>query len=199
MDTDGSQSGIGAVLSQVQDGQERVISYASKSLGKSQQRYCATFLELVAVVTFVKHFRHYLWGRHFLIRTDHASLVWLKNFKEPEGMLARWLTVLETYDYSIQYRKGSLHSNADAMSRIPVRKRKCKRESCLDCSNSLQVKGSDMPNSKIVDKIHTLPVVHSCVDSIGSDFTSRCNIIQPETRGSNSDEDRQSSSVVHPA
>ena len=114
-------------------------------------------------------------------------------------MLARWLTVLETYDYTIQYRKGSLHSYADTMSCIPARKRKCNRESCLDCSNTLQVKGSDLPNSKLVDKIHVLPVVHSCIDCNDSNFTCKCNIIQSETMKNNSKKDKRSSSVVHPA
>jgi hypothetical protein len=48
-------------------------------------------------------------------------------------MLARWLAVLDTYDFTIQYRKGSLHTNADALSRIPIRKRTCKRTNCSDC------------------------------------------------------------------
>ena len=90
LDTDGSQTGIGAVLSQIQDGDERVIAYASRSLNKSQQKYCTAMIELLPVVTFVKQFRHYLWGRKFRVRTDHASLTWLQNFKESEGMLARW-------------------------------------------------------------------------------------------------------------
>ena len=107
IDTDASLFGIGGILSQIQDNEERVIAYGSKTLSKSQRRYCTTYRELLAVVTFIKDFRHYLWGRHFIIRTDHSSLMWVKNFKEPEGMLARWLTVLDTYDYEIQFRKGS--------------------------------------------------------------------------------------------
>lgn len=158
LDTDGCQTGIGAVLSQVQNGEERVIAYASKSLNKAQQRYCTTFIELLAVITFVRHFRHYLWGRHFLVRTDHASLIWLKNFKDPEGMLARWLAILDTYDFEIQYRKGKLHSNADSLSRIPVRRRKCKREDCFDCNNP--------PAGSNDGKGYTLPLLActACVD-----------------------------------
>ena len=57
--------------------------------------------ELLAVVKFVKYYRTYLWGRHFRVHTDHASLRWLLNFKDPEGMLARWLSVLDTYDFEI--------------------------------------------------------------------------------------------------
>lgn len=73
--------------------------------------------ELLAVVTFLKHFRHYLYGRRFLLRTDHSSLRWLTNFKQPEGQLARWLEQLGQYEYDIVHRPGKLHKNADALSR----------------------------------------------------------------------------------
>ena len=94
VDTDASDFGIGGVLSQVQDGEERVICYSSHGLNPAQQRYCTTKRELLAVYTFVDQYRHYLIGSHFLIRTDHSSLTWLKNFKEAEGMLGRWLMKL---------------------------------------------------------------------------------------------------------
>ena len=116
LDTDASDTGIGAVLSQMQDGVERVIAYASKTLSKTQRKYCTTKKELLAVVTFVQHFRHYLYGQKFRIRTDHASLVWLRNFKDAEGMLARWISKLETYDYKLEHRSGVKHTNADALS-----------------------------------------------------------------------------------
>ena len=83
------------MLSQIQDGEERVIAYASKSLTKSQRRYCTTKRELLAVVHFLGvTFRHYLIGEPFTVRTDHSSLTWLTGFKDADGMLARWLTVL---------------------------------------------------------------------------------------------------------
>ena len=135
LDTDASLYGVGGVLSQIQeDGQEKVISYASKTLSKTQQNYCTTMRELLASVVFIKHFHHYLWGRKFILRTDHASLKWLVNFREPEGMLARWLSVLSSYDFETQHRKGALHSNADGLSRQPPRK--CKRGDCEDCALS---------------------------------------------------------------
>ena len=81
----------------------------------------------------VKHFRHYLWGRPFKIRTDHASLIWHTNLKNPEGILARWIAALDTYGYSLEHRKGKLHSNADSLSRRPHRK--CARDDCPDCTN----------------------------------------------------------------
>ena len=119
LDTDASQNAVGAVLSQVIDGKERVVAYASKALSKSERRYCVTRKELYAVVTFIKHFRPFLYGRKFLVRTDHNSLRWLLRFKDPEGQLARWLEVISSYDMDIEHRAGKLHRNADSLSRVP--------------------------------------------------------------------------------
>ena len=127
LDTDASAYGMGAVLSQVQGGQEKVIAYGSKSLTKEERRYCVTRKELLAVVYFVKYYRHYLYGQKFTIRTDHGALRWLINFKDPQGQVARWLEILGTYDFDIQHRPGLKHNNADSMSRGPCRQ--CGRES----------------------------------------------------------------------
>ena len=127
LDTDASNFGISGVLSQIQNGTEKVIAYASKTLNKSQRNYCTTNKELLAVITFVKHFRHYLLGRKFLIRTDHSSLRWLTNFKDAEGMIARWIVQLSCYDYEIEHRRGDCHGNVDGLSRKEQNRRKCKR------------------------------------------------------------------------
>ena len=143
LSTDASDDGIGAVLEQEQtqeDGSRKrvVIAYASKSLSRSQRKYCATNRELLAVVWAVENFRYYLLGRHFEIITDHASLVWLRNFKNPEGMIARWLQRLSPYDFIIKHRAGKIHLNADGLSR--QRCRPCKRPGCSDCK-LIRIKG----------------------------------------------------------
>ncbi|GBM32909.1 Retrovirus-related Pol polyprotein from transposon 412 [Araneus ventricosus] len=109
LDKDVSNEGIEAVLSQNIGIEERVIAYFSKSL---------------------EHFHHYLYGRKFLLQTDHASLRWLLNFKKPEIQIARWIQRLQEYNFEIQHRKGTSHENADALSRRP-----CK-ESCKHCTNA---------------------------------------------------------------
>ena len=119
LDTDASGYGIGAVLSQEQGGQERVIAYASRALKKPERNYCVTRRELLAVVTYVKHFKPYLYGRGFVVRTDHGSLRWLLNFQNPEGQVARWIQVLGEYDYQVIHRPGKGHGNADGLSRKP--------------------------------------------------------------------------------
>lgn len=119
LDTDASDKAIGGVLSQVQAGKEQVIAYGSYALTKEQRRYCVTRKELLAVVRFTRQFRHYLLGRPFIVRTDHASLRWLTRFREPQGQLARWLEELSQYNMVLQYRAGRDHGNADALSRLP--------------------------------------------------------------------------------
>lgn len=118
LDTDASDTGLGIVLSQLQNEEERVIAYASVSLSKRERQYCVTRRELLAVVYGTKHFRHYLLGRPFLIRTDHNSLRWLRSFKNPEGQVARWLERLAEFEFTIQHRPGKSHANADGLSRI---------------------------------------------------------------------------------
>ena len=119
LDTGASDTGIGAVLSQMQDnGLERVVAYASRVLTKAERWYSVTRKELLAVVVFVNHFCQYLLGHHFLLRSDHSSLTWLRNFRNPEGQLARWLEKLQEYSFTIQHRPGKQHLNADALSRL---------------------------------------------------------------------------------
>lgn len=119
LDTDASNYSIGAVLSQIQNGQERVISYASRTMNKAETNYCVTDKELLAVKYFVEYFKQYLLGRKFRVRTDHQALVWLFKIKEPKGRIARWIEILSAYDFSIEYRPGHKHGNADALSRCP--------------------------------------------------------------------------------
>ena len=125
LQTDASGYGIGTILSQEQDGKEVVISYGSKTLTKTQP---------------------------FEIGTDHASRVWIKTFKDADGMLSRWLTVLDTYDFTISHRKGSAMKHVDALSRI--RPRKCKRETCVDCIE----RGSDGPIARVMTDRSLAPI-----------------------------------------
>ena len=119
LDTDACDIGIGAVLSQVQDGCERVIAYASRSLTKAERNYCVTDKELLALKYFVEYFKQYLLGREFLIRTNHQALRWLFSLKEPKGRIARWIEILSAFNFTVEYRPGKKHGNADGMSRVP--------------------------------------------------------------------------------
>ncbi len=135
LSTDASDVGIGAVLEQKQEEggrvAKKVIAYASKTLSDSQCRYCTNNKELLAVVMAVELFKYYLTGRHFTIVTDHARLTWLLNFREPEGMVAQWISCLQPFDFAIVHRPGKHHSHADGLSQRTSRP--CKRETCPEC------------------------------------------------------------------
>jgi len=117
LDTDASDVAIGAVLSQNLDGVERPIAFFSRVMNQTQRNYCTTRRELLAVISALQHFRHYLLGAKVILRTDHHSLKWLKTFKRPEGILARWVETLAEFDVEIEHRPGRLHSNVDGVSR----------------------------------------------------------------------------------
>jgi len=69
------------------------------------------------LISALQHFRHYLIGNKVILRTDHYSLKWLKTFKIPEGILARWIETLAEFDIEIEHRPGLAHSNVDGVSR----------------------------------------------------------------------------------
>ena len=75
---------------------------------------------MLAAVTYIHHFRPFLLGQWFVLRTDHGSLQWLHTIREPEGQLARWVERLQEYDFEIQHCKGHYHQNADALSQHPT-------------------------------------------------------------------------------
>jgi len=91
LDTYSSDVAYGSVLSQLVDGQERPIAFFSSVMSPTQQNYCSTRRELLAVIASLQHFRHYLLNVPAILRTDHYSLKWLRTFKKSEGILARWL------------------------------------------------------------------------------------------------------------
>lgn len=108
---DGSAIGIGAVLEQ----NGHVIAYASHVLSSPERNYSVIQRECLAVVYALKHFRHYLLGRHFILLTDQAPLLWL-SAQKMEGMLARWPLAMQEYSFTAQHWKGKDNGNADALS-----------------------------------------------------------------------------------
>jgi hypothetical protein len=118
--TDASDTGLGAVLMQELDGDERVIAYASRSLTKAERNYSVTERECLAVLFALEKFRPYVVNTHFTIVTDHYSLLWLNRMKDPGGKLARWCVKLNQFSFDLVHRKGKLNVVPDALSRLPA-------------------------------------------------------------------------------
>ena len=118
LQTDTSDRGVGAVLSQLMsDGKEHPIAYYSRKLLPREERYSTVEKECLAVKLGIQAFGVYLLGRPFQIQTDHRSLVWLDRLKESNTRLARWSLALQPYQFTVTYRPGSSNGNADALSR----------------------------------------------------------------------------------
>ncbi|TKS67456.1 Retrovirus-related Pol polyprotein from transposon 412 [Collichthys lucidus] len=118
--TDASTIGLGAALYQEQEGQLRVIAYASRGLSVSESRYPAHKLEFLALKWSVcEKFHDYLYGANFVVVTDNNPLTYLLSTAKLDAASHRWLAALSTYTFKLQYRAGKQNLDADALSRRP--------------------------------------------------------------------------------
>ena len=156
LQTDASAYGLGAVLTQTLDGEERVIAFLSRSLTRQEQNYSTTERECLGVIWAVEKLRHYLEGVRFKVITDHASLVWLNRLKDPTGRLARWAVRLQPFDFEIIHRKGHELVVPDCLSRsVPIA---VDLVDVVDSFSSTRDKWYLRMISQVEEKLHKFPL-----------------------------------------
>ncbi|XP_043213930.1 uncharacterized protein K02A2.6-like [Amphibalanus amphitrite] len=119
--TDASDVGLGAVLSQIHPDGERVVAFASSTLSAAQRKYSVTDREGLACVWACQKWHKYLWGKEFVLRTDHAalrSLLSAKGIGRASMRMSRWAVKLMNYAFQVQHIEGKLNQ-ADGISRLP--------------------------------------------------------------------------------
>jgi len=115
----------GAVVSQIIDGKEKQLAFASRTLNPAERNYCITRREALALIYGLKVFRQHCLGRDIIIRTDHAPLITIQSTPTPSAQICRWLDFLQEYSFTIQHRPGLRHGNADGCS--------CASQPCSQC------------------------------------------------------------------
>ena len=117
LNTDASGRGIGATLNVCREGIERPVAFFSQQLQGAQKFYSACELECLAIFKAINKFAHWLWGRRFIVRTDHCALVSLLKSRTLNRRLHGWVLKLQNFDFEVVYRPGSGNGDADGLSR----------------------------------------------------------------------------------
>jgi hypothetical protein len=117
--SDASRIGLGGILAQVDQNQEKVVAYFSRCTTNCEQKYHSFELETLAIVEAVKRFRQYLWGRSFEIVTDCAAVRHTFAKSEMNARVGRWILELGQYNYEIIHRNNQQMRHVDALSRNP--------------------------------------------------------------------------------
>ncbi|XP_065312768.1 uncharacterized protein LOC135922294 [Gordionus sp. m RMFG-2023] len=127
---DASEDGLGAVIAhRFLTGQEKPTAYALRTLSAAEKNYATIDREVSAIMFAIEKFHQYIFGRHFILVTDHKPLQYILGDKRDlnkitNNRLIRWATKLLNYDYEIIYRPGNHNKCADALSRLGVEKAK---------------------------------------------------------------------------
>ena len=117
LQTDASDRGLGAILTQQVEGVDRPVLYISRKLSQREMRYSTVGKECLAIRWVVGSLRYYLLGRPFTLCSDHTPLQWLHRMKDTNAQITRWYFALQPFNFKVIYRPGAQMVVADFLSR----------------------------------------------------------------------------------
>ncbi len=116
LQTDASDTGLGAVLSQIQEGEEHPVIYISRKLTPAKKNYTAVEKEALVVKWAVLELRYYLLGRKFTLVTDRTPLQWMARAKDTNARVTQWFLALQDFHFVVRHRAGA--TNVNGLSQI---------------------------------------------------------------------------------
>ena len=181
------------ILGQIQNNREVAFGYGGHKLNSAKHNYSATQRQALAVVAAIKHFQPYLYGRPYVVHTDHNALRWLMNVTDPTGRLVRRSSFLQQYDFQIQHHAGKNNANADGLSRRPY----CSTIADIDLPGlqitklyDMQCKDPDfsdiilyLEDQKVLREHHVGPPLRTIEDYYLDDNGLLCHLWTPTGRG----------------
>ena len=185
LDVDASDTGVAAVLSQIQDNEEKVLAYASRVYNDAEKNYCISRRELLGLIYGLTQFRQYLLGRHIIVRTDHAPLLALTRSTKPSSQMCRWQDIIQDYNLEIQHRPGLRHGNADGLSRSICKQCNLSSDMHADIDSSIvaansnvhayRLRAKDQVNSQTPNGLQDIAKLQELDPHIGPIYKALCN------------------------
>ena len=184
---DASGLGLGAVLYQNQNGVDRVISYASRTLTDSEKKYHSGKAEFLALKWAVcERFSDYLhFGPPFLVYTDNNPLTYVLTTAKLNAVGTRWVNELAEYNFSIKYRPGKENTDADGLSRNPMRIAELKEE----CTETVDLQCIDAVLSGVNEAVGCVSASAISADKLVMLPESEMQMVSEEELGKSQQED----------